>query len=76
MNLSKIVIGNAVFAAIIWAYYLYVGGNRTRFLEGVLLAGLAFATGALVGASLRERRQRRSLRRGPAISDEVFDQIT
>ena len=73
----KIIGANAAFAAIVWMYYLYVGGNRPVFVQGTVLAFVSLACGILIGALLAHRRQARPSRRRsvPRIDEAAFDQI-
>lgn len=71
----KLIIGNLLFAAMIWGYYLYVDGNRDQFLHGALLIAIAFISGTLVGAWLGRASARPKPTKKTIVNRQAFDQI-
>lgn len=72
----KIMLGNAVFAGIIWGYWAYVGGNREEFVRGAILISITFVCGVIIGAWLNRsmpRRPKLGKRNVPEMA--AFDQI-
>lgn len=84
VGVSPAQVGNAVFAAIVWGYYLYVGGDHTRFVSGAVLAFMAFLGGIVTGyiANISTRGKKtpkhgRTHRSNAAkVDPSAFDEIT
>jgi hypothetical protein len=73
-------IGNGVFAAVVWGYYLYVGGNKARFVSGAVLAFVAFIGGIVTGYIANAPGKKKPVKRGrrsaaSGIDTSAFDDI-
>ena len=73
----RVMLGNAVFAGIIWGYWAYAGGNRAEFVRGAILISIAFVSGVVIGAWLNRSMPNRVQKSGKRIVPNVtaFDQI-
>lgn len=77
----KIITGNLVFAGLVWAWWMYVQGDRESMLAGSIFAFCSFLAGVLVGAWIAQptRKLLPHRRRVSGVEaarvDAVFDQI-
>ena len=44
-----IIMGNVLFAALLWGFYAYCGGDRQQVIPGIILGGACFITGMMMG---------------------------
>ena len=73
----KLIIGNAIFAGIVWGYYVFLNGNRPEFLRGAVAIGIGFFCGTITGAWLNRPAVGKSIRRGSRLRTDLsaFDHI-
>jgi hypothetical protein len=75
----KLIVGNIVFAAMVWGWYAYVGGAANpAFKPGLVAIFLAFLAGIGIGLWLIHTPKPKALPRkaSAAVDSTVFDRIS
>jgi hypothetical protein len=54
-----IAISNVFYAGIIWGYYIFVKGEREKFLPGIIMATACYLAGILLGFALTQEKKPR-----------------
>jgi hypothetical protein len=75
--MMKILVGNAVFAALAWGWYGYVHGSRDLMISGCIFAFTAYMSGAIIGVCISQPKAKRPKYYVPKrlIDPSVFDRI-
>jgi len=59
IHAGKIIVGNTIFAALVYGWYVYVDGNRDWAIAGAVLAFVSMMIGTVVGYALNRQPPQR-----------------